>query len=79
MKDRTYHEEPLTTLLCKIEVMSNSRSLLPCSKHPSDIDALTPNDFIIKQFDNFAPSDFNKDKISSRKKFKSVQPYSNEF
>ena len=29
MKDKTYHEESLITLLCQIEAMSNSRQLLP--------------------------------------------------
>ena len=79
MKDRTYHEESLITLLCEIETMLNSRPLLPCCNDPSDFDALIPNDFIIKKFHNFAPGDFNKDDISLRKKFKSVQSYSNEF
>ena len=59
--------------------MINSRPLLPCSNNPSDFDALIPNNFIIKKFDNFAPGDFNKDLISTRKKFKSEQSYSNEF
>ena len=79
MKDRTYHEESLITLLCEIETMLNSRPLLPCCNDPSDFDALIPNDFIIKKFHNFAPGDFNKDDISLRKKFKSVLSYSNEF
>ena len=79
MKDRTYHEESLITLLCEIETMLNSRPLLPCCNDPSDFDALIPNDFIIKKFHNFAPGDFNKDDISLRKKLKSVQSYSNEF
>ena len=79
MKNRTYHEESLITLLCEIETMLNSRPLLPCCNDPSDFDALIPNDFIIKKFHNFAPGDFNKDDISLRKKFKSVQSYSNEF
>ena len=79
MKDGIYLEESLITLLCEIEAMLNSRPLLPCSNNPSDFDAMSPNDFIIKKFNNFAPSDFNEDDISSRKKFKSVQSYSNEF
>ena len=79
MKDRTYHEESLITLLCEIQAMLNSRPLLPCSNDPSDFNALNPNDIIIKKFHNFALSDFNEDGISSRKKFKSVQLYSNEF
>ena len=78
VKYRTYHEESLITLLYEIEAMLNSRPLLPYSNDPSDFDALTPNDFIIKKFDNFVSGDFNGNNISSRKKFKSVQSYSNE-
>ena len=79
MKDRTYYEKSLINLLCEIEAMLNSTPLLPYSNDLSDFDELTPNYFIIKRFDNFAPGDFNEDNISSRKKFKSVQSYSNEF
>ena len=78
MKYRTYHEESLITLLYETEAMLNSRPLLPYSNDPSDFDALTPIDFIIKKFDNFVSGDFNGNDISSRKKFKSVQSYSNE-
>ena len=39
MKDRTYHEESLITLLCEIEAMLNSRPLLPWSNDLSDFDA----------------------------------------
>ena len=67
-KDRTYQEESLINLLCKTEATLNSRPLLLCSNDPSDFDALTPNNFIIKKFYNFAPGNFNKDDISSRKK-----------
>ena len=73
IKNRTYHEESLITLLCQTEAMLNSRPLLQCSNDPSDFGALTSNDFIIKKFDNFATCDFNKNDISSRKKFKLVQ------
>ena len=79
MEGRTYHEESLIILLCEIEVMLNSRPLSPCSNDLTDFDALTPNDFIIKKFYNFAPVDFNEDDISSRKIFKSVQSYLNQF
>ena len=54
MKDRTYHEEWLVTVLCENEAMLNSRPLLPCSNDPNDFDALTHNNFIMKKFDNFA-------------------------
>ena len=39
---------------------------------------MTPNDFIIKKFDNFSLGDFNEEDISSWKKFISIQSNSNE-
>ena len=78
-QDRTHHEESLITLLCEIEAILNGRPLLPCDNNPIDFYAVTPNDFIIKKFDNFALGDFKEEGISSRKKFKSIQSYSNEF
>ena len=40
---------------------------------------MIPNDFIIKKFEKFAPGDFKEDDTSSKKKFKTVRSYSNEF
>ena len=77
MKDRTYHEESLIILLCKIEAILNSRQLLPWSNNPSGFVVLTPKQFIIRKFDNFVSGDFYEDHISSKEKFKSVQSYSN--
>ena len=79
MKDRVYHEESLITLLCETKAMLNTRPLLPCSNDPSNFEVLTPNNFIIKKFDNFASGDFNKGDMGSWKKFKSMQSYLNEF
>ena len=45
---KTYHEESLITILCKIECILNSRLLLPYSDDPSDFEALTPNNFLSK-------------------------------
>ena len=48
--------------------MITSTLLLPSNNGPSDSDALIPNNFIIKNFNNFATGDFNEDHISTRKK-----------
>ena len=75
MEDKRYHEESLITLLCEIEAKFNSRPLLPCSNDPSDCDTLTPNNFIIKKFHNFAQVILTR----TKKKTKSVPSYLNEF
>lgn len=41
--------EELTTLLCRIEAVLNSRPLTPMSSSPLDLDYLTPGHFIIGQ------------------------------
>ena len=60
MKDRTYYEDAIITLLSEIEALLNSLPLLPCNNDFSDFDALAPNDVIIKKFENFAPGDLTK-------------------
>lgn len=41
----TYEE--MTTLLCKIEAVLNSRLISPISDDPSDLNALTPGHFLV--------------------------------
>ena len=48
LKDITYDDESLITLLCEIKAMLNSRPLLPCINDPNGFGALNCNDFIIK-------------------------------
>ena len=57
--DNTYHEESLITILCEIECILNSRPLLPCSDDPNDFEVLTPNNILIKKFDNHSPGIFD--------------------
>ena len=73
-KDKTYHEEPLITKLCKIEW-----PLLPCSGDPNDFEALTPNYFKIKKFDNHSPETFDTSPYEYGSKIKSVQRAANLF
>ena len=76
---KTYQEESLITILCEIKCILNSRSLLPCSYDPNYFEALTPNNFLIKRFDNHSPGIFDTSPHEYRSKWKSVQRAVNLF
>ena len=77
--DKTYHEESLITIPCEIECILNSRPLLPCIDDPNDFEALTPNNFLIKRFDNHSPGIFDTSPHEHRSRWKSVQRAVNLF
>ena len=79
MVNKTYHEELLITILCEIECFLNSRPLLTYSDDPNDFEALTPNNFLIKRFDNHSPGIFDTLPHEYRSKWKSVQRAVNLF
>ena len=68
--DKTYHEESLITILCEITILSDD---------PNDFEALTPNNFLIKRFDNHSPGIFDTSPHEYRSKWKSVQRAVNLF
>ena len=72
-------QESLITILCEIECILNSRPLLPCSNNPNYFKALTPNNFLIKRFDNHSPGIFDTSPHEYRSKWKSVQRAVNLF
>lgn len=63
--NRSFDYEQLTTLLCKIEAVLNSRPLTPMSEDPDDLEALTPAHFLVgrsliaKPEKNFLPINVN--------------------
>lgn len=63
MKDRLLTYEELTTLLCQIESVLNSRPLCPLSNDPTDLNVLTPAHFIFGE----APSSLSEDDLSHTK------------
>ena len=77
--DKTYHKESFIAILCEVKCIPNSRPLLPCSDDPNDFEALTPNNFLIKRFDNHSPGIFDTSPHEYRSKWKSLQRAVNLF
>ena len=72
--DRVFAEESLLTFLCEVESMVNSRPLTPVSEDSNDMEALTPNHFLInRRNDNTSPGVFNDNELGMRRKWRSVQ------
>ena len=77
--DKTYHKKSLITILFETECILNSRLLLRCFDDPNDFEALTPNSFLVKRFDNHYPGIFNTSSLEYRWKWKSVLRAVNSF
>lgn len=64
--NRTFDFEQLSTLLCKIEAVLNSRPLTPMSDDPDDLAVLTPAHFLVgrplicKPEKNFLPANTHR-------------------
>ena len=79
ISNRTIHEDLLVTLFCEIEYMLNSRPLVELSDEPNDFQAITPNHFVCKSFNNPCPGDFDDKVVNYKKQWKSLQLLSNMF
>ena len=78
MKDRLFTDEVLSTILCEVEFIVNSRPLTPASDDPSDYECLTPQHFLSRRFS--VPVDaFYDYPLEVRRKWKSVVAASNMF
>ena len=59
--------------------MLNSRPLVELSDEPNGFQAITPNHFVCKSFNNPCPGDFDDKVVSYKKQWKSLQLLSNMF
>ena len=77
---RTITEELLTTLLCEVESILNSRPLTSISDNIADFKALTPNHILIGSSQaNTEPSNYENVEVNYRKKRRAAQVYTNLF
>ena len=73
------YEESLRTFLIDVEFTLNSRPLLPLSDDINDLDALTPNHFLIGTQPLYFNPNIKCEKIDSRIRWKAVQALSKMF
>ena len=75
LKDRPVYEESLRTLLIDVEFTLNSSSLLPLSDDINDLDALTPNHFLIGTRPLYFNSNIKCEKTDSQSDGKQFKHY----
>ena len=65
---RRLTDEVLHTTFCLVVNALNSRPLTPVSTDPCDLNALTPNDFILGEYSTGIPSVFGNNEFNHRKR-----------
>ena len=73
--NRRLTDEILTTTFCLVEQSLNSRPLVPVSSDATDLDALTPNHFLLGTASSTLPSHERAD-VDHRKRYARAQAYS---
>ena len=74
---RRLTDEVLNTTFCLVEYALNSRPLTPVSADPSDLGAITPNQFLLGNQANRIPSIVGVDEFDHRKRYARAQSYAN--
>ena len=73
-------EEGLTTLLCEVESILNSRPLTPASDDPSDSEPLTPNHLLLlRSGPRLPPGTFSSSDNYTRRRWRQIQHLASEF
>ena len=74
--NRSLTDESLPTLMCLIEQTLNARPITPASDDPADLEAITPNHFLLGRANVCIPFIPNAEVLSNhRKMFRSCQAY----
>lgn len=74
MKHQSVDDESLTTLLCLVESIINSRPLTTVSDDPSDAEPLTPNHLLLLRQNSIpSPGEFVEQDNLSRRRWRQVQ------
>ena len=75
---RRLTDETLTTTLCLVEQALNARPLTPVTDNPDDLEALTPNHFLLGCPAASLPSSVSDGTPNPRKRYTQAQAYANQ-
>ena len=70
-------DEVLHTTFCLVDNALNSRPLTPVSADPCDLNAITPNHFLLGEHSTGIPSVVGNDEFGYRKRYARAQSYAN--
>ncbi|XP_044174392.1 uncharacterized protein LOC122958023 [Acropora millepora] len=74
------NDETLLTLMAEVESLLNSRPLTHVSVDPKDLEAITPNHFLIgRNSPNIPPDVFDERDLNSRKRWRQAQTLTDHF
>ena len=73
LREQTMTDESLTTLLCEVEAVLNSKPLTIVSSDPSDLQPLTPNDLLLLRGGPSPDGMFSERESFGRRRWKQVQ------
>ena len=73
--NRRLTDEVLQTTFCLVESNLNNRPLTPVSSDPTEIDAITPNHFLLGNRSSTVPSLLSEEDFDHRKKYVRAQCY----
>jgi hypothetical protein len=80
LKQQTVDDECLTTVMCEVESIMNSRPLTKVSDDPSDLEALTPNHLLLLQpGPSLPPGIFRETDLYCRRRWRQAQYLSDVF
>ena len=80
MKEQTLDDEGLSTLMCQVEEIVNSRPLTAVSDDPNDLEALTSNHLLnLRRDPVLPPGIFEKEDLFCKRRWKQVQYMTNIF